>query len=178
MATPEEKTILVVDDEPDIVVFLQTLLEDAGFQVMTASDGEEALEKIQAHPPDLISLDLVMPRKSGIKLFYELRKHKEWCKIPILIVTGQAREEAVRKDLEHMFSERMLSGPRTYLEKPVKPEDYVNLIKRELGIETAERAPAPVPDKDQLQRELRQLSETADLEALQEALRVLKAKKG
>jgi len=77
VARPEDKTILVVDDEPDTVTFLQTTLQYAGFQVMTASNGEEALERVKEKKPDFISLDLVMPKKSGIRFLYELRKNKE-----------------------------------------------------------------------------------------------------
>ena len=78
---PEERTILVVDDEPDVRRYLQTILEDAGFNVVTASDGEEALQIIRRKKPDFISLDLVMPRKSGHRLLFELRKDREWARI-------------------------------------------------------------------------------------------------
>jgi len=175
MAKAEEKLVLVVDDEPDIVIFLRTLLEDAGFRVATAADGDQALECVKKEKPDFISLDLVMPRRSGIRFFYELRKNKEWSKIPVIIVTGQARDETVKKDLDDMFSGRVVSGPKTYLEKPVKPADYVSLIKRELGVE---EGPAPAPKASDLRGELQALAADADPEALQEALRVLKAKKG
>ncbi|MCP4901855.1 MAG: response regulator, partial [bacterium] len=74
---PEDVTVLVVDDEPDIAIYLASVLEDAGINVVTANDGEMALEAIQRQVPDLISLDLVMPRKSGIRLMMELRKNRE-----------------------------------------------------------------------------------------------------
>ncbi len=92
MTKPEEKTVLVVDDEEDVREFLSTVLEDAGFNVVTAADGVEALERIKEKVPDFISLDLVMPKKSGIKFLYELRHNKEWIKIPVVIVTHEARE--------------------------------------------------------------------------------------
>lgn len=175
MAKAEEKLVLVVDDEPDIVTFLRTILEDAGFRVATAADGDLALECVKKEKPDFISLDLVMPRRSGIRFFYELHKNKEWSKIPVIIVTGQARDETVKKDLDDMFSGRVVSGPKTYLEKPVRPADYVSLIKRELGVE---EGPAPEPNPADLRGELQALVADADPEALQEALRILKAKKG
>ena len=68
MDKAENKTILVVDDEPDVRQYLAAVLEDAGFNVKMASDGQEALELIRQEPPDFISLDLIMPRKSGHKL--------------------------------------------------------------------------------------------------------------
>ena len=66
MANQDKKIVLVVDDEPDIRLFLRTVLEDAGFTVVTASDGDEALREVKKQKPDLISLDLIMPKKSGI----------------------------------------------------------------------------------------------------------------
>ena len=90
MRKPEEVRVLVVDDEPDIRDFLASVLEDAGMTVETAENGKDALDRIQASIPDLISLDLVMPEKSGIRLIHELRKHPQWSRIPIVIVTGHA----------------------------------------------------------------------------------------
>ena len=174
MTRPEDKTILVVDDEPDIRLYLQTLLEDHGFKVLTAGDGDEALAKIKEHRPDFISLDLMMPRKTGIKLCYELRKNREWARIPVMIVTGHARDEAVQRDLKDIFADRVISGPGVYLEKPIKPADYVNLVKRELGI--AEAAPAP-REEESLRGQVRDLLSAADLDTLQQALRVLQEKK-
>ena len=77
MIKPEDKTILVVDDEPDVRTYLTMVLQDAGFNVMSASDGNEALAMVNEQKPDFISLDLVMPNKSGIRFYHELRKKKE-----------------------------------------------------------------------------------------------------
>jgi CheY-like chemotaxis protein len=74
MAQASEKKILVVDDEPDVRNFLAACLEDAGFNVETAVDGIDALEKVEAFSPDLMTLDMVMPRMPGIKVIRELRK--------------------------------------------------------------------------------------------------------
>lgn len=176
MVKPQDMTILVVDDEPDIIIYLKTLLEDAGFNVMTASDGEEALEKIKERKPDLISLDLVMPRKSGIRCYYELRKNKEWSKIKVIIVTAHVRDDKVRNEMNELFSGATISGPQTYLEKPVYPQDYVDLIKRELGIEVT--GPAEVPKQsEELREEVKKLVAQADQEALAAALKLLKGKK-
>jgi CheY-like chemotaxis protein len=153
MVKPEERTILVVDDEPDTVTFLETTLRYAGFQVMTASNGEEALERVRERKPDFISLDLVMPRKSGIKFFYELRKNKEWSRIPVMIVTGHARDELGSSDLNTLLEDKMISGPQAYLEKPVTPDTYVAAIKRALGIEDEPEAGEAV-DRNRLRRYL------------------------
>ena len=171
MQRAEDKTILVVDDEPNVREYLQTVLEDAGFNVVTAGDGAEALEIIKQQAPDFISLDLIMPRKSGHKLLYELRKHKQWSRIPVLIVTAHAQDDLGKKDLEDLLENRVMSGPGTYLEKPVNPANYVRSIQRALGIEESADATEKINLKEELQQSLRDASPAAlrvALEALKE----------
>ncbi|MBN1656555.1 MAG: response regulator [Deltaproteobacteria bacterium] len=131
MADDSEKTVLVVDDEEDVSRFLKIALEDSGFKVMTAFNGVEALERVKHQVPDLISLDIVMPKGSGIQFHRQLKKKPEWSKIPVIIVTGHSRDDLGRAD----FDEMMLSGPGIYLEKPVTAASYVNAVKKALGIE-------------------------------------------
>jgi CheY-like chemotaxis protein len=169
MAQPQDKTILVAEDEPDVRYFLQTVLEDAGFHVVTAADGDEALARLKEKRPDLISLDLVMPRKSGVKFFRELRKDREWSHIPVLVVTAHARDEMGQRDLEEILAESTMSGPGIYLEKPIRPEAYVNNVKRILGLEVTEEE----SDTETLKRELQEKIRRADPEALQKALKAL-----
>ena len=173
MERPEDKTILVVDDEPNVREYLATVLQDAGFNVVTAGDGAEALEIIRENPPDFISLDLIMPRKSGHKLLYELRKHKQWSRIPVLVVTAHAQDELGKGDLEDLLENRVMSGPGTYLEKPVNPASYVRSIQRALGIEEAE----DVTEKRNLKEELQKTLQAASPEALRMALEALKQKR-
>jgi CheY-like chemotaxis protein len=178
MVTASEKTILVVDDEPDVLLFLQTALEDAGFTVVTASNGDEALEKVKTSPPHFISCDLVMPKKSGVRFLYELRKHKEWSKIPIVIVTAHARDELGSKDLKEILDGKVLSGPQVYLEKPIRAEDFVNMVKRELGIPLGEAPPAKAAEAtEDLKKQIQNLLASADPEALKEAARILQTKR-
>jgi CheY-like chemotaxis protein len=178
MATPSEKTVLVVDDEPDILLFLQTALEDAGFHVVTASNGDEALEKVKKSPPDFISCDLVMPRKSGVRFLHELRRHKEWSRIPVVVVTAHARDELGSTDLREILDGKVLSGPQVYLEKPVQAEDFVNMVKRELGIEAGEKPAAKAAEStDDLKKQIQELLKSADPDALKQAARILQSRK-
>jgi CheY-like chemotaxis protein len=170
MEQARDKTILVVDDEPDVREYLKTVLEDAEFKVVTAADGVEALEMIHREKPDFISLDLIMPRKSGHKLLYELKKDKDLSRIPVLIVTAHARDELGKDNLEDLLSNRVMSGPGTYLEKPVNPLSYVRSVQRALGIEESEEA----EDKLSLRGELQQELQGADADALRQALEALK----
>jgi CheY-like chemotaxis protein len=170
MQRPEDKTILIVDDEPDVRQYLAAILEDAGFNVVTACDGEEALQLIRQDKPDFISLDLIMPRKSGHKLLYELRKDKYLSRIPVLIVTAHARDELGKGELKDLMENRIMSGPGTYLEKPVDPGNYVRSIQRALGIdETVE-----VSEKFDLKKKLQQSLQKASPDDLRRALEALK----
>ncbi|MEW6235055.1 MAG: response regulator [Candidatus Omnitrophota bacterium] len=172
MASPEEKTILVVDDEQEIVDFLSMALEDEGFHVLTAMDGREALDLVAQRKPDLISLDLVMPKYPGARMIRELKKNKDWADIPILVVTGHARDEQGKADLEELSL--LVSG--SHLEKPVKPIDYVNAVRRLLGMEVCGESPA-VLTSSSVKEELKRLMEQADDETLKKALDLLKVKK-
>lgn len=155
------RNVLVVDDEADVRVFLAVALEEAGFDVVTAADGYDAMEKIKRHPPDLISLDLVMPGKSGVMLHRELQKHRDWSRIPIIIVTGHARDDLGRADIRELT----MSGPGIYLEKPVKPDNYIAAIKKLLGLDaTAEETRAA--EQVELQNELKNLVDEADPDTL------------
>jgi CheY-like chemotaxis protein len=169
MVRAEDRTILVVDDEPNVRQYLRTILEDAGFKVFTAGDGEEALNIIKQNKPDFISLDLVMPRKSGHKLLYELRKDSALSRIPVLIVTAHAKDELGQKDLEDLLENRIMSGPGTYLEKPVSPEAYLRAIQRALGIEESQESKEGRSLKEELQRSI----QAAGPEAMRRALEAL-----
>ena len=173
MARPEDKTILVVDDEPNVRDYLKMILVDAGFRVVTARDGEEAMGRIRESRPDFISLDLIMPRKSGHKLLFELKHDRELSRIPVLIVTAHANDELGQQDLEDIMGSAVMSGPGTYLEKPVNPESYVRAIARAVGV-----APAPqrTPRTD-LKEQLEHSIEGASPEALREALAALRKAK-
>lgn len=173
MTEQSQKTVLVVDDEADVRNFLKAALMEAGFNVVLASDGFEALEAVEKRIPDLISLDLVMPRKSGIKFYHDLTKSKRWSKIPIIIVTGHARDDLGKSDLQELT----MSGPGIYLEKPVKPHNYIAAIKKLLGMETT-------PDEDEsaeqarMQNELKNIIDNADADTLRKLKELIDRKSG
>lgn len=166
-----KKKILVVDDESDVREFLKTALVEAGFGVGVAEDGDVALEKIKKEIPDLISLDLVMPRKSGAKFYRELSKHKEWSKIPVIIVTGHARDELGKADLKELT----MSGPGIYLEKPVKPDNYIAAIKNILKMDTTEDE-KKAAETINLQNDLKNVIDNADPETLKKLKELIEKK--
>ena len=166
------KSILVVDDEEDVRRYLAAILEDGGFDVETAPDGNRALDVVKEKAPDLISLDLVMPEKSGIRFLHALRRDKEWARIPVLIVTGHAHDDLGKKDLGDILAGKMISGPEVYLEKPVSPASYVLAVRRQLGLPDEEEAPAApgTPADD----ELESLIAGADEETRKKVLEMLR----
>ena len=115
------RKILVVDDEEDIRTFLVTVFEDAGAEVMEASDGDECIEKAKVFRPDLISLDLSMPGKSGVDAFVELRKTAETEEIPVCVVTGHP-------EFRQVIYDRPVPPPEGYLNKPVDEDKLVSYV--------------------------------------------------
>ena len=124
----ERKTILVVEDEPDTVTYLSTLLEDAGYNTVAAEDGDQALEKVRSSRPDLITLDITMPNKSGVRFYRDMKESNQWKSIPIIIVTG------ISSDFEKFISTRQqVPPPEGYVSKPIDKEQMLSLIKEHVG---------------------------------------------
>ncbi len=127
----EEPKILLVDDDPDLIRAMRTILESQRYQVIPARNGLEALDKVREEKPDLIVLDLLMPELDGFDVCRELRgnpEYSEYSEIPILILTA-VREEASRRRYE-LETGRDLDA-EDYIEKPVKP---LLLLQRVAGI--------------------------------------------
>ena len=139
MAHASEKRILVVDDEPDVRNFLAACIEDAGFVVETAKDGVEALEKVEASPPDLMTLDMVMPRKSGIAVIRTLRENERYKNLPVIVITAHAHDEFGSEDIKNFNAFTSGLRPRYTMEKPVTPEKLVNAIADILILKTPAR---------------------------------------
>ena len=148
MSLASEKRILVVDDEPDVRNFLAACIEDAGFRVKTAVDGVDALEKVREDPPDLMTLDMVMPRKSGLKVIKELRADEKFKNLPIIVITAHARDELGSEDIKNFNAFASGLKPRVTMEKPVTPEKLVGAICKMLEVDPVEAQTAP-SDSDQ-----------------------------
>jgi CheY-like chemotaxis protein len=127
------KKILIVEDEPDMITFLSTLLEDHGYETISAMDGEEGLRKVKDEKPDLVSLDLLMPNKTGIGMFRELRRNQDTVSIPVVIVTGFGTDDAPSIDFKKWMHERSIKPPEAYIEKPVDKDVFLDSVKRLIG---------------------------------------------
>ena len=128
------KKVLVVDDDPDVRLFSVTVLEENGYTPLEASNGEEGLKKIKEDKPDLVILDILMPRQSGIRLYRELKTDKTLRNIKIIILSGIAKKTFLRsqKALTEFGGEEV-PEPEIYLEKPVEPEVLAENIKKILS---------------------------------------------
>jgi len=123
------KKILVVDDEPDVLKYLDTILLDNGFDVITANNGIDAFEKAVAEKPDLITLDISMPSESGVRVFRDLQDNPTTSNIPVIIITG------ISNEFKRFISTRKhLSPPIDYFEKPIDREELLKKIKKILNL--------------------------------------------
>ncbi len=111
------KSILIVDDESYIVTSLSYVMQNAGFEVDSASDGEEALEKVKTRAPDLIILDVMMPKLDGFEVCKAIRANPDWNSVRIIMLTAKGRDSEREKGLA--------LGADDYLTKPFSTRDIL-----------------------------------------------------
>lgn len=119
--------LLVVDDDPDILDAITTILGTQPYAIDTARDGVECVDKVRQDIPDLIILDLLMPKKDGFAVVRELRENPKYAKIPILILTS-VREDASRRRYE--LETGLAMDVQDYVEKPISPMDLLDRVKK------------------------------------------------
>lgn len=128
------KTVLSVDDESDARDFVSTVLEENGYTAVLATNGEEAMDMITKQKPDLIIMDVLMPKQSGIKLYRALKMSEALKDIPVIIYSGIARRTLLRAQASLTESGgESIPEPEAYIEKPVAPERLLGAVKRILG---------------------------------------------
>jgi len=115
------KKILIADDEPSIVAAVEFLLKRGGYEVRVARSGDEALELIEASPPDLVLLDVMMPGRSGYEVCKRLRERPEWKDIKIIMLSAKGRDAEVSRGL--------LLGADVYITKPFSTRDLMAKIQ-------------------------------------------------
>lgn len=116
------KKVLAVDDERHILRLIQVNLERAGYQVLTAADGREALKKIADERPDLVVLDVMMPVMNGMETLKEIRANPESRNIPVIMLTAKAQDQDVFQGYSH--------GVDIYLTKPFNPIELLTFVNR------------------------------------------------
>ncbi len=128
------KTVLSVDDEDHVREFVATVLEENGYTPVLATNGEEAMEIIRQDRPDLIIMDILMPKQSGIRLYRELKTSESFKDIPVIIYSGVAKRTALRAQAAQAeTSGGSVPDPDAYLEKPVTPERLAATVRKVLG---------------------------------------------
>jgi CheY-like chemotaxis protein len=123
------KTIIIIDDDADTRTYLSTILLRGGYKVLTAGDGQEGWNLIQEHTPDLILLDMMMPRKSGLNLLNEVKTNPQFSSIPVIVVSGIGQMTGV--DMQRYLADKTMDKkikPGAFLEKPVKPEKLLKIV--------------------------------------------------
>jgi DNA-binding response OmpR family regulator len=115
------KRILVVDDEPSILLSLEFLMEQEGYDVYCATDGDEALQAIRDKKPDLILLDVMMPKRDGFEVCQTIRANPEWKEVRIIILTAKGREVDQEKGLA--------LGADDYITKPFATQELVKKVR-------------------------------------------------
>jgi len=124
------KRILIVDDEPDIVSYLEMILQDNGFETDTATNGNEALEKVRSNPPALVTLDISMPEASGTRFYRELRTDPALKSVPVFIVTAVTGLGGDETAYERFISNRRLvPPPEGFFHKPIDREAFLAAVK-------------------------------------------------
>jgi CheY-like chemotaxis protein len=130
------KTILIVDDEPDIVSYLEMVLQDHGYATLTAANGNQALEMVRKERPDLVTLDISMPEASGTRFYKELKTDPELKDTPVLIVTAVTGLGGDTHAYEKFISNRRLvPAPEGFFSKPIDREAFLKGVEAALAEE-------------------------------------------
>jgi CheY-like chemotaxis protein len=124
------KKILIIDDEKDMQVYLGTLFRKAGYETEAAANGEEGLELAESRRPDLITLDILMPKGSGLRAYRGLRTSPKTKGIPIVVLTGLTRLDDFFGDLGD------LPRPNALVEKPIDRDAFLDTVADLLGAES------------------------------------------
>lgn len=120
------KRILIADDEPNIVISLEFLMNREGFEVQVAADGEAALQAIAAQLPDLVLLDIMLPKKDGFEVCQQIRANPQWQSVKVLMLTAKGRDTEVSKGIA--------LGADAYMTKPFSTRDLVEKVRQLLGL--------------------------------------------
>lgn len=121
------KKILVIDDEKDMRTYLEAVFRKAGYETESAEDGDQGVWLADAHKPDLITLDILMPKKSGVKAYRNLRTSEATAGIPIIVLTGLTRSDDFFGDLGD------LPKPEAVVEKPIDRDAFVEQVRGLIG---------------------------------------------
>lgn len=164
--------VLVIDDNPDNRLFLSALLRENGYDVLTAGNADEGLERMRESRPALVCLDIRMPGKSGLVLYETMRRDDALRDTPVFFVSAFGRPE----DFSPARFAKVVAGadlppPQAFFEKPIDPEAFVRAVEMRIGPGAAVEAPAG--NEADLKRKLAEKPAGADARMLKEVLESL-----
>jgi CheY-like chemotaxis protein len=122
-----------VDDEIEVIGFAWTVLEESGYTPISATNGEEGMKKVRDEKPDLVLLDILMPRRGGIAMYHDLRHNEETRNIPVIIITAISKKDS--GPLGAHFKEIIMRegqetpAPDGYIEKPMNGDRMLRLVR-------------------------------------------------
>ena len=123
------RKILIIDDEPDIVMYLKLLLENQGYSVVTASDGQEGLECARREHPDLVCLDIMMPRMTGVALYQEIQTDPDLKEIPCVIISAYESAYTFKgQAFRRLVQDRSIPEPLRFFEKPIDVPVFLDFV--------------------------------------------------
>jgi CheY-like chemotaxis protein len=132
--TGNKKRILIVDDELDVRIYVGTLFETSGYEPIAAKNGREGLQKAKEQSPDLIILDVMMPKAGGVTMYRELKADQKLKDIPVIMLTGVGKKSFSHylKMLKIKIKDR-IPQPNAYMEKPLDHEKMLELVRELIG---------------------------------------------
>ena len=130
----DRRTVLVVDDEPHVVAYLEMVLQDQGYTTVSAANGREGMEKAKAHSPDLICLDITMPEESGVRMYRNLRDDPDLAPIPVVVVTAVTGLGGDPEPFKNFLSTRKNTAPpEGFFSKPIEREKFIEKVSQVLA---------------------------------------------
>ena len=129
------KKVLIVDDEQSIVIYLTTVLEDSGYATCSALDGEEGLGVARRERPDLVCLDVMMPKRSGVSLYQEIKRDPELRPIPVMFISAYNRIRDLRDPVtfRKMIPDTAIPHPDLCMEKPIAIPEFLEAVSKLTG---------------------------------------------
>jgi CheY-like chemotaxis protein len=125
------KKILIVDDEPDVVAYLTVVLESSGYKAYSAGDIKTAIQIVKKIHPDLICLDIVMPKETGISFYIKLQQEQDLKEIPVIIISGIIESE--KFNFRSYVKDESIPAPQCFMEKPIDIKNFIWNIEQLTG---------------------------------------------
>jgi CheY-like chemotaxis protein len=131
----QKKKVLIIDDERSVVIYLETLLQDNGYDTVSAENGRTGFEKAKSEKPDLVCLDITMPEESGIRFYRNLKDDPELGATPVVIVTAVTGEGGDPEPFKKFISTRkQVPPPEAFFSKPIDRQEFLDTVAKVLGV--------------------------------------------